>query len=785
MSSRDGQRRAVPNFSSFKPKSESESEPLAQPSPERKVSSDHTKDKHYREGRDREKGREKLRDHEHRHRHDDEGGGHHNHGRRSPSPRSSRHERHHHNAPSSSRHYEHKDKPKVSTSLISIRNDLFFTDTRGDPLILRYGTNDRSKVPSYRRFGAGQLMGCPNGRLDIHYEGSREKFTIRDSRRQGGGGGSVFRDKAVLRATAASRANAKRITTSSSAKKGPLPTKDEDFVSLEPPRKRARRGDESEDEQHQEIPDYRSIYGKAKPDDESDGGSESASDNDGSVSSQQPGGDEAEGQDGKPKSRLFELTVAKKRSIELHQRVRDHPHDINAWLALIRLQSRLFREDLGGGDDYVQARSYEEAQALAKLKLSLYEEVLPHASSRSDREAVLEGLMAEGAKVWDPKTLAKRWAEVTESDDGRQSFVLWRARLNYELAQVDKFSFEELRDFITDRLRILSQNLFSNPAGSDTTDGNQDQQSLEVLTSQIIYVFLRLTRFLQDSGYSELAVAAWQATLELSFSRPSQNISNPDDTESSLASFADFWESEVPRIGENDAKGWRHFVEAADELQDPPEPKKSTPAEQLQTRDPFKAWGHAERQEAIKARMPARTLDEGTEDDPFRVVMFSDIKDFLVWLPVQVLPLARPQLMDAFLAFCQLPTPRLSSATESWVLAYSSLNEPFLATSSGEAFETALRGHDPSKAQEPRKTPEFDQQCGNIALSQDVLFAGSNWFQYLGKWSDNTNSKNNNRVDPSWVLGTLRYLVRTCGLEGLAEYYLALEWRQEPAAARR
>ncbi len=38
---------------------------------------------------------------------------------------------------------------------------------------------------------------------------------------------------------------------------------------------------------------------------------------------------------------------------------------------------------------------------------------------------------------------------------------------------------------------------------------------------QIIYVFLRLTRFLADAGFGELALAAWQASLELNLARPS------------------------------------------------------------------------------------------------------------------------------------------------------------------------------------------------------------------------------------------------------------------------
>ncbi|KAK3313427.1 NRDE-2, necessary for RNA interference-domain-containing protein [Apodospora peruviana] len=688
MSSKEGkQRRAIPKFTSFKPTPEPE--PETRPATAAREEQEAQSNKH----------------HKHRHSH---------------RPKESQN--------------GHSGNPKRTLPQdrhVVPKNDIFFFDKRGDPLIVRYGGNELSKIPAYRRFWTGKVMGS-DGYLVIHRDGPREQFSIRLDRDRAGAG-SVFRDRsAVLLA----HSNAKHIrpgTDSLATDEG------DDFIALEPAKKRRRIDDEFGGEKK---PDYRSIHGKAKVGEESN--SEDASESE-------------ESEDEGP----VEMTATKKRSIELTRQVRNHPDDIGSWLELIKLQDVLFRENEHDAD----VRSADAVRGLAELKLSLYEEALPHATNPADKERVLVGLMREGAKIWEPKLLAKRWDDIFKTNG--ESFALWRARLNFELTQMTTFTYEGLRDFIVDRLRTMNDVFSKSP-----TD--------EVLSGQLIYVFLRLTRFLHDTGYSELAVAAWQAALEMTFARPE---TEEQDFESALASFSDFWESEVPRIGEDGAKGWREFAESI-AMVDPPEPKTNKTYEVIQTRDPFKAWAAAEQDDARKARMPARTLDEGTEDDPFRVVMFSDIKDLLVWIPAYALPQARPQMLDAFLMFCRLPTACLAQKD---VVFSALLMDPFVACR-GQAFESTfdknILGGSTSSEEVARKDPEFKQQGANMALTQDVLFSGPNWFSYLGEWSRMRSLGYDDEVDSSWVLGTLKSVVRVYGVEALAEYYLALEWRNEPSAAR-
>ncbi|KAK0623244.1 NRDE-2, necessary for RNA interference-domain-containing protein [Immersiella caudata] len=701
MSSRDAEkRRPVPKFASFKPKpADAELEPKP-----RKQSEEHEERTPRRPHRQHESRREQepIRDRDRRHRHERSG-----------------------DRNGEARH----DEAKVAAAGSS--NKIYYFDKRGDPLILRYGSNDRGKVPSYRRFGAGRLMGADGGLIEIHHDGPYTKFTIRNHHRDAG---SVFRDKKALSAIAVANSSKPDKFLASSKSTTAQPIALEDFIPLGPSRKRKRGEDEPNS-----LPDYRNIHQNSN-EDTSDSGSDS---------------DVASSPDEDADTKM---STTKKQSLQLSRQVKTHPEDTDSWIQLVELQDALFRENRSTPAN----STADEAKGLAELKLSLYEEALAHASKPQDRDRLLLGLLREGTRAWDPKTQAKRWQEARKYGD---SFALWRERLNFEVSQVTTCGFEDLKMSLTERLRLLRKKL-------QETILSAEEEKISELCSQLTYVFLRLTRFLYDSGYTELAAAAWQAELEMTFCRPCDLFEAGEDA--ALSSFSDFWESEIPRMGEEGAKGWRHFGDLGG-MADPPDPKPARPFEPQTTRDRFKAWASVELQKAAESHAPARTLDEGTEADPFRVVMFSDIKDFPVWFPTKALSRVGPQLLDAFLLFCRLPTARLSSG-----LIDDARNDPFVAGRS-EAFEIDLSGRAVDGVDESTKVPQFRHQGGSLALCQDVLFPRLAWFRYLDNWR----RMGQPQIQNSWVLGTLKQLVKGCGQEQLSEYYLAAAWVNETGSARK
>lgn len=654
--------------------------------------------------------------------------------RRSRHTKSTSHHRHHRHE----RHRSHSAERPRSPAPALVKpppkeEPLFVTDKQGDSLIVRYGSNERSKIPAYRRCGAGRVMGA-TGRLRLIYDGPKQLFSLGGKL---GDGPSAFRDRNILANASRKKAQVFKLRSTPGQDQTELNEDWYDYIPMSDSRKRKRVSAEPGDISGDDGPDYRSIQGKAKPRDFVDSDLESAGTSD---SETEP---------------MVDLSdPARQRSIELSRRVKDHPEDVDAWLDLVDLQDSLLRLD----ELTRREKSDDEAKGLASIRVSLLEEALPHAPDKQARERLLLRLMREGSRVWSAKTLTRRWSEVSHEDD---SFALWKAHLNHKLSSMATFTYDELKRLHFERLRLLRKRLGDNEKVATNTFALAD------ICNELVYVFLRTTRFIHDAGYSELAVAAWQAILELTFARPRD--ASDLEAEDLMSSFGDFWESEVPRIGEDGAKGWAHFAEA-EEMADLPESKTDPPSATPGTRDVYKAWAALETHRSTSARLPARTLDEGTDDDPFRVVMFSDLKSLIFYLPPEALESMKEPLLDAFLLFNQCPpASKVPSAG-----IQEALSDPFI-NGNMVAIEDLTKKHNDSE-EIGRRAPRFMHLNRQMTLSMDVLFAGEEWFSYV----EHTSSP-----DFGLVLKVTTQLVLNFGLESVGEYSLALSWKKDPATVKK
>ncbi|KAH7162354.1 NRDE-2, necessary for RNA interference-domain-containing protein [Dactylonectria estremocensis] len=687
----------APKFSSFKPK-----EPEKPTGSVSVVDDDH----------DRESKRKRIRLSESRH-----SDGHH----RRHHPRSHRHD-------SDRRHKEHSKPPSRSQTPVpqgpkvapplkeDAASNLYFVDTKGDPLILKYGGVDKSQIPSYYRYGYGRVLGT-TGRLVIHREGARDQFSLR----MPGEGTFNSKDREGLRSkTWRVTSNPRRIRVQEVEAKS---DEDEDFLPLRTSKKRKHSQGGPESSEDEQQPSYRSIEGKAKARQFLDSDLESDSE-----STTEPFDTD-------------QHNPLKWKSIQLSRQVKDHPDDIGSWLELANHQDALLR----AGEDIDHKALEGEVHSYAEIKLSMLESALTNASDPEDRLRVLIPLMHEGNKVWNSKVAAKKWAELLKEEN--KSFALWKTHLDFAMSNIATFHYDDIKKMHLDRLH--------------QTIRRPESDASKEKFSELIYVFLRATRFIHDSGYKELAVAAWQAVLELNLFRPAE----VEGYDQALSEFRDFWESEVPRIGDPDAQGWAKFVEA-DGMVDPPEPIEDEGDHGTESRDDYKVWASIERGRAEKARIPARTMDAGTEDDPFRVVMFSDIEQLLFVIPRSVLPGLVPQLTDAFLVFTRLPPAFTPSEWTEDVIRDQFLARPAPGMKL-PMFDQAANIVDISEEIQ-RKPPSFNQGGLCVASSLDTLFAETEWFTYLPQRAQCRD------VELTLVVNVTRQLVHAAGIEGLGEYYLGL-----------
>ncbi|KAK7737726.1 hypothetical protein SLS53_006345 [Cytospora paraplurivora] len=556
-----------------------------------------------------------------------------------------------------------------------------------------------------------------------------------------GEGPSAFRDRVLL--SKASRKKSRLFRLRSVPAQESMPPVEDwyDFIPLSGSRKREQTSDDRDDVFKEDQPDYRSIQGKAKDRDFVDSDLESAASSD------------SEAETGKD-----HLDPIKQRSIELSRQVKDRPEDVDAWLELVDVQESLLRLD----EHTRQERTSNEVKALASIRVSLLEEALTSIQDVESRERLQLRLMREGSRVWSSKKLASLWSQISLT---HSSFALWKAHVDHELSNVTGLKYDELKRALLERLILLKRRLSDIAGGSVRSD---NANSVAGVCDELIYVFLRITRFIHDSGYSELAIAAWQAVLELNYARPGED--SYTDSDDLLSSLSDFWESEIPRIGEDGAKGWRHFSET-EQMDELPDAKMEAALDAPETRDVYKAWAAVERHRGSNAELPARTLDEGTEDDPFRVVMFSDLKELLFYIPSSLLESKRGSLLDAFLLFCRMP-PASKDPSDMVQEAY---NDPLLygKSTSWEAVGPSERPDTDGAAAKP---PTFSRPSGGLALSADVLFAGADWFSYHDQDSTPVSDL---------ALRTTTQLALHFDFEPVAEYSLALAWKKNPTGVKK
>lgn len=608
---------------------------------------------------------------------------------------------------------EAKSLPERSTS------STFVIDTKGDRLISKYGL-DRAKVPAYYRHGGGKVLGT-TGRLVIHRDGPRDQFSLRFP-----GESLGFFDRDGLR----SKSFRPRRDPIRLRAKASTADDDEGYLAVGSSKKRKHDQQDAESEED-DGPSYRSIEGKAKPKSAFESDDESSESEDEVVDLEQD-------------------NPLKWKSIQLRRRVKEHPGDIDAWLELVDHQDDLQR----AGETIDERTTANTAHSFSEIKVDMLESALSNAVVPEDRATVLVRLMREGMKIWTSKVATKKWAEVEKDEEG--NFELWRAHVDFAMSNIATFQYDDIKQMLLARLRgILSRT-------NTTAEKNWEEA---------VYVFLRTTRYMHDSGYKELAVAAWQAMLELNFFK---GVSEENKTEA-IASFQDFWESEVPRLGDPESKGWKHYVSASGQVE-APEPRIQDAVEDVPTRDAYKAWGYSERLHAQMGKMPARTMDAGTEDDPFRVVMFSDIEPWLFTIPSAVLTGDVGKfLLDAFLIFCGLPPAYRSS-----LLAELAFTDQFtLRCAVIDTDLPTVSGAMDNPEEILRKPPSFSSSNANVSMSPSVLFSGSDWFPYFGVKVEDL------PVEGYFVLNVLRQLVHDADMEGLALYYLGFSFAKDSALIKK
>lgn len=387
------------------------------------------------------------------------------------------------------------------------------------------------------------------------------------------------------------------------------------------------------------------------------------------------------------------------------------------------------------------------------------------------REIILLEMMDTVAQALDTDASIKQWRKVLHENPGYPR--LWIMYLDYRQSLFTTFRYEDILQVYRDCLTDLD---FTSTQCSRTSPERNKVYEIRIL------LLLRVTLLMRESGYSEQALALWQALFEIEFFRPKSLQDLRQESSSCFshyisAAFESFWDSAKPRIGESGAKGWNESCSIEESISSADVTETYPVANEDISTLP---WILRERWCLLRLWQPAHPLDDTAELDPHRVVLYSDIQPFLAFSTSQT---DRHVLLEAFLAFCQLPSYKAHSLTRMW-------SKEGLVCSSDSYFDADTFSASPhSSVSQTGNLHENDWSVcfsrglplqswiSNFQIDTTTLFADpASWFSAVALWRKLNDDEFCALANKSFILRLLKSLAASDLLnDEFLEYVVALE----------
>ncbi|KAI8835046.1 NRDE-2, necessary for RNA interference-domain-containing protein [Chytriomyces cf. hyalinus JEL632] len=344
----------------------------------------------------------------------------------------------------------------------------------------------------------------------------------------------------------------------------------------------------------------------------------------------------------------------------LNLRLENNPTNLSTWLELLQLQDSLVAAATAESTNERSLRALKKA--ITEKKIAIYEKAL---QVHSGEPKLLLPFLEMVQEVWDAPRLLTAWDRVLKRanrsisdgnasiDDVRGAFQIWDRYLTFRMTSYLSFSVNSCLDAYGQCLDAFR------------VDHDSDEHQ-----SCMLHFFTRACSLLFDSGYTERAVALYQAMVEFACFTPA--AFETMDFEQRVDMFEEFWESECARVGEKGATGWRNNVLGAQGV--PGYAAARVESIGQDSSDEYAAWFLKESESSFMNWAPQRStraqngseMGGGSEDededdmDPFATIIFDDVRPFLFPLTN---PTLKAQLIANFsnLLHCQMNATQSSS----------------------------------------------------------------------------------------------------------------------------
>lgn len=125
--------------------------------------------------------------------------------------------------------------------------------------------------------------------------------------------------------------------------------------------------------------------------------------------------------------------------------------------------------------------------------------------------------------------------------------------------------------------------------------------------------------------------------------------------EMQLDQLEEFWESDAPRMGEEGAKGWAAWVSFGKQYHE--SSSATVRPSNISELDPYRQWAAKELEADRTHFLPSHSFEES--DDPYRTILFPDIRSLLIQIQS---PVAKNAFRQAWLAILGLHIPGFSAS---------------------------------------------------------------------------------------------------------------------------
>uniref|UniRef100_T1IPR7 Uncharacterized protein n=1 Tax=Strigamia maritima TaxID=126957 RepID=T1IPR7_STRMM len=305
-----------------------------------------------------------------------------------------------------------------------------------------------------------------------------------------------------------------------------------------------------------------------------------------------------------------------RKTSDYNQYLRENPKDEDKWMEFIKFQDNAIEVTFQDEKN----RKISE-RAIFERKISVLDKAI-ETNPTSIKLVVAKMKICE--HYWESAELKKEWQKILFTHPN--NILVWDNYLLFLQSHFSTFSFSTVVKGYAkcfSKLNSLLEGTFI--SHSPPPD----------LAGHMLRILLKFCQFLHQVGHREKALACFQAMMEFNFFTPvSLNFNmNLNDW---LAFFEPFWDSSVPRFGEENAPGWATFMankmspDENTEVNADNELEEDKIVQLKLSRD--ETWCRLEKIREERHWLPWKPNTVQSEDDcedPDRMVLVDDVSPFL------------------------------------------------------------------------------------------------------------------------------------------------------------